>query len=130
MQINIQGKGTELTQALKDYAMKKLNKIEHFFHNIQQIDIELEVDKIREDAQKQIAKVTVWASGKILHATEATGNMYSSIDLIMDKLEEQVKKFKDKLVHERRRESAKEKQKLHQAITLPEPSEPELEEKK
>ena len=70
MQINYKGHGIEMTQALKDYSVKKLQKIEHFFHNIQKIDIELEFSKIREAAKSQIAKVTVWASGTKLHAFE------------------------------------------------------------
>ena len=109
MQINMQGKNIELTDALKEYAQKKLNKVEHFFHNIQKIDIELEVDKIKEEAQRQIAKVSVFASGTVLHATEATGDMYASIDLIVDKIDHQIKKFKEKLIQERRRDSAKDK---------------------
>ena len=109
MQINIQAKGTELTAALKEYAEKKLQKFEHFFSNIQKVDIELEVDKIKEEAERQMAKVTVFASGTILHATEATENMYSSIDLIIDKIDTQIKKYKEKLVHEKRRESSKAK---------------------
>jgi len=116
MQINIQGKGIELTQALKEYAEKKLQKVEHFFNNIQKVEIELEVDKIKEDAKKQIAKVTVWAQGTAIHATEATQSMYSSIDLIMDKLDQQIKKFKDKMVHERRREAAKSKHEIQNIL--------------
>lgn len=112
MQINIQGKGLELTDALKEYAQKKLSKIEHFFHNIQQIDIELEVNKIKEETQRQIAKVSVFASGTVLHASEATDNMYASIDLIIDKIDQQIKKFKDKLIHEKRREMAKAKHEI------------------
>ncbi len=116
MQINIQAKGTELTAALREYAEKKLQKIEHFFHNIQKIDIDLEVNKIKEEAERQIAKVTVWASGKTIHATEATSDMYSSIDLIIDKLDQQIKKFKEKLIDEKRRDSAKNKQILHETL--------------
>lgn len=124
MQINIRGKGIELTEALKGYAQKKLQKVEHFFHNIQQIDIELEVDKIKEDIESQIAKATVWMSGKIVHATEASADMYASIDLLIDKLDKQVKKFKEKIVQEKRRESSKEKYMLHESLadTEPEPS--------
>ncbi len=113
MQINIQGKGIELTDALKEYATKKLGKIEHFFHNIQTIDIELEVNKLKEEAQRQIAKVTVAASGAVMHATESSADLYSSIDTVIDKIDHQIIKFKEKLVHERRRDSAKAKQELH-----------------
>lgn len=120
MQINITGRGIELTEALKDYAQKKLHKVEHFFHNIQQIDIELEVDKIKEQAESQVAKATVWMSGKAAHATEASADMYASIDLLIDKLDKQVKKFKEKIVQEKRRESSKEKHILHESLAEPE----------
>jgi putative sigma-54 modulation protein len=120
MQVNIRGKGIDLTEALKDYAQKKIHKVEHFFHNIQQIDIELEVDKIKEQVESQVAKATVWMSGKIVHATEASGDMYASIDLLIDKLDKQVKRFKEKIVQEKRRESSKEKHILHESLAEPE----------
>ncbi len=120
MQLNIRGKGIELTESLKDYAQKKIHKVEHFFHNIQQIDIELEVDKIKEQVESQVAKATVWMSGKIVHATEASADMYASIDLLIDKLDKQVKKFKEKIVQEKRRESSKEKHILHEILDKPE----------
>lgn len=110
MQIKISGKGIEMTEALKQYVEKKIEKIEHFFNNIQEIHVELEVDKIREETKRQVAKATVWASGITLHATEAASSMYASIDMIIDNLDSQIKKFKDKLIHEKRRNSAKEKQ--------------------
>ncbi|MFA5104455.1 MAG: ribosome-associated translation inhibitor RaiA [Candidatus Margulisiibacteriota bacterium] len=120
MEINIRGKGIELTEALKDYAQKKIHKVEHFFHNIQQIDIELEVDKIREQVESQVAKATVWMSGKAVHASEASSDMYAAIDLLIDKLDKQVKKFKEKIIQEKRRESAKEKHILHENLAEPE----------
>jgi len=120
VEINIRGKGIELTEALKDYAQKKIHKVEHFFHNIQQIDIELEVDKIREQVESQVAKATVWMSGKAVHASEASSDMYAAIDLLIDKLDKQVKKFKEKIIQEKRRESAKEKHILHENLAEPE----------
>lgn len=116
MQITYKGHGLEMTEALKDYSVKKLQKIEHFFHNIQKIDIELEFSKIRETAKNQIAKVTVWASGTKLHAVEETGDMYAAIDLVVDKIDHQIKKYKEKLVHEKRRESSKEKHHIIESL--------------
>ena len=116
MQINVQAKGLTLTDALKDYAVKKLNKIEHFFQNIQQVEIELEVNNTKDAAQSQVAKVTVMVSGSKLHAQEISADMYASIDLLMDNIDNQVKKYKDKMIHEKRRESAKSKQVLHETL--------------
>lgn len=116
MQIKVKAKGLEITNALRDYVEKKMEKIEHFFHNIQKLEIELEIDKIKETSKSQVAKATVWASGVKLHATEATNNMYASIDLIIDKLDNQIKKFHDKLIFKKRRESAKEKHKIIENI--------------
>jgi putative sigma-54 modulation protein len=126
MQINVQGKGMELTNALRDYAIKKLNKIEHFFHNIQKVEIELEVNKIKEESKRQIARVTVWASGTAIHATEASGDMYASIDMIIDKLDHQMKKYKEKLIDERRRSSSKTKYFLRRIFTRRKPQETDI----
>jgi len=63
MKINIVGQGVELTESLKEYAVKKLNKIEHFFSNIQQVDFELVFNNTKEEAGRQIARATVFLSG-------------------------------------------------------------------
>lgn len=104
MQINIQGHGIELTPALKEYATRKIGRVQEFFNNIQKVQITLDVRKIDDLRKSQVAEVSLWAAGKkVIRATEAAHDMYSAIDLVAAEIERQVKKHKEKHVKEGRR---------------------------
>lgn len=90
---NIRGRNTEITQALRDYVEKRVGKINRYFGNIDEIVVLLSVEKDR-----HIVEVTAEVSnGLILRGEESTGDMYTSIDLVVDKLERQIRKQKTKL---------------------------------
>ena len=93
MQITTYGKNIEMTPSLKDYAISKVSKLERFFDkkNIE-AKIAFEVEKGR-----HIVEVTVYLDGIILRGEEATGDMYASIDGVIEKLERQVHKYKTKI---------------------------------
>ncbi len=92
MQININGHNVEITEALKDYINKKMGKLSRHFDNITIIHAILSVDK-----QKQKAEATVHVSGKDIFAEHTAENMYASIDGLVDKLNRQVIKHKEKI---------------------------------
>ncbi len=93
MQINISGQHVEVTPALKQYVTEKLEKLEHHFNHITQIHVILSVEKkIRQKAEAQVNL----AGGQI--CAEATNDdMYASIDKMIDKLDRQVVKHKEKM---------------------------------
>ncbi len=99
MQISIQGHGIELTEPLREYAHKKIGRLEEFFKNIQRIQIILDVRAIDDLNQKHVAEVNLWAAGKrLIRASEAGKDMYAAIDEVFEELERQVKKHKEKRV--------------------------------
>lgn len=91
MQVNIKGKNVELTESLKDYARKKIEKISKYFDHIISGDITFSTER-----QMHIVEVNISVNGEVLRGKEKTGDMYSSIDKVVDKLETQIKKIKDK----------------------------------
>ena len=93
----IKGPHLEITTAIKDYAEKKAQKLTKFFENIQKISIELDLNNTHNNEADQTASGTVWASGTVLKATETSKTLYSSIDLLVEKLQIQLKKHKEKL---------------------------------
>jgi len=106
MQIIVQGHGTNVTSAMRDYAFKKIGKIEQFFNNIQKADVVLDARAIDDKTRNQVAEVTLWVAGKkVIRATEAAQDMYAAIDLVCDEVERQVRKHKDKKVKETRRKA-------------------------
>lgn len=101
MDINVRGKNMEVTDALKDYAQKRIGKLEKYLEGFGIAQVKMEVKKDRHKVE-----VTVPINGMILRGEEATGDMYASIDLVVDKLEKQIEKYKGKLCEKRLARSA------------------------
>lgn len=97
MQITISAKNTQLTDAIRSYAEKKIGKLDRKIDNIISADIVLSVEKYR-----HIANVKINVAGEILKAEEVSKDMYSSIDLVYEVLEKQIEKLKDKLRSKKR----------------------------
>ncbi len=93
MSITVRGKNIDVTPALRDYVEKRISKITKYFSEVGNITAVLSVEK-----QKQGVEVTVPVNGIILRAQEFNADMYSAIDLVVDKIERQVTKHKDKLI--------------------------------
>lgn len=102
MEIKVRTHHLDITPSLKEYAYKKMEKLEKFFDNIQEIVIELNVESVSETEQRQVAMGTIWASGTVIRAKESSSTMYASIDLVFDKLEKQLRRYKEKLRDSRR----------------------------
>lgn len=92
MEINVRGKNIEATPALVDYAHKKLGKLDKHFEKSTDAQVVLSVIK-----EEHIVEVTLNLNGLILRGEESTGDMYASIDMVVDKLERQVKKYKTRM---------------------------------
>lgn len=92
MQINITGHHVELTDALRDYVNKKLNKLERHFDNVTNLHVVLTVEK-----QQQKAEANVHVTGQEIFAQANTSDMYASIDAMVDKLDRQIIKHKEKM---------------------------------
>lgn len=92
MQIQITAKNIALTDAIRNYAEKKVGRLEKYFDNITEANVLLEV-------QKNIHKVEVLLSAKgvMMKGLEKSEDLYASIDLATDKIEKQVVKYKEKL---------------------------------
>lgn len=108
MLINIQGHGFDLTGPLKDYADKKIGKLDEFFNNIIKADIILDARDIKSAVRSHVAEVSLWVGGKkVIRAAEAGQDMYAAIDLVFEELKIQLKKHKEKHIQEKRRDGEK-----------------------
>ncbi|MCL6450606.1 MAG: ribosome-associated translation inhibitor RaiA, partial [Acetobacteraceae bacterium] len=93
MQLTVRGKNVEVTAALKDYVAKKVGKIERYFDLPVTAQVTLSVQRDR-----HIVEVTLPLDGGFLvRGEEATGDMYASIDLVVEKLARQLEKYKARL---------------------------------
>lgn len=92
MQINLTGHHVEITDALRDYVDTKFDKLERHFDHINNVHVILNVEKLNQKAE---AKVNV--DGGELFAASEHEDMYAAIDSLVDKLDRQVIKHKEKL---------------------------------
>jgi len=92
MRITISGKGMEVSEYLRDTVEKKAGKLKRYFKPGTDVHVTLSIEKSR-----HIAEVTVQIDGVVLRSEEITGDMYSSIDIALKKLERQIRKHRTKL---------------------------------
>lgn len=102
MQVNLSGHHVEITAALKDYMNNKLARLERHFESVTSINCILTVEKLRHKAE---AKVNV--TGGTLYADAVEDDMYAAIDGLVDKLDRQIVKHKEKLTDHHARDSQK-----------------------
>jgi len=96
MKILIHGKNLELTGALKEYTEAKIEKATHLYKDIvKEADIHLSIEK-NPRVSFQTAEVTIFANGTVIRAEEKTENLYSSIDLVSNKLCRKLRKYKER----------------------------------
>jgi len=97
MNLNVSGHHVEVTPALRSYVHAKIERVSRHFDHVIDAHVILTVDK-----QRQKAEVTLHVSGKDLHCESVEGDLYAAIDLLVDKLDRQVLRYKDKLVEKKR----------------------------
>ncbi|NCB57776.1 MAG: ribosome hibernation promoting factor, partial [Gammaproteobacteria bacterium] len=91
-QINLSGHHIELTDALRDYVTSKFARLERHFEHINNVQVILTVEKL-----KQIAEAKLNVNGGEIFANAQDDSMYAAIDALMDKLDRQIIKYKEKL---------------------------------
>ncbi|MBX6350586.1 MAG: ribosome-associated translation inhibitor RaiA [Clostridia bacterium] len=99
--IRLHGKNIEITPALRRYVERKLGRLERYFDEALQVQVTMEVER-----DNHVVEVTVPVAGFILRGEEASPDMYASVDLVWDKLERQIHKYKTRLHRKPRREGA------------------------
>jgi putative sigma-54 modulation protein len=92
MQLSVTGHHIDITESLRNYVSTKLAKLERHFDHMTDIHCVLTVEKLEHKAE-----ATIHVGGGTLHAEHVETNMYAAIDILVDKLDRQVKKPKEKL---------------------------------
>jgi putative sigma-54 modulation protein len=92
MNLNISGHHLSLTPALREYVEAKLKRVERHFDHLINADVILSVEKVRHKAE-----ATIHSRGIDLHAEQICEDMYAAIDGLIDKLDQQTRKLKDKV---------------------------------
>jgi putative sigma-54 modulation protein len=89
MQLSVKGRNLEVTDAIRAYAEEKVQRMTRYLENIVSGTVYLSVEK-----HQQIAEVTLRVRDLTIRAEESTDDLYSSIDLVAEKLERQILRYK------------------------------------
>jgi putative sigma-54 modulation protein len=93
MQLFVKGRNLEITEALRAYAEEKVQRLTRYLESIVSATVVLSVEKHR-----HIAEVTLRVRELTIRAEEHTEDLYSSIDLVVEKLERQILRYKERIV--------------------------------
>jgi putative sigma-54 modulation protein len=96
VRLQVKGKNVEVTDSLREYAQEKLSKLERQLADPTRVELELAVERNPSISANHVAEATIWTKGPVLRAREASADHKASIDQLVDKLERQVKRYREK----------------------------------
>ena len=96
MKLQVKGRNVDVTDSLFSHAERKLGKLAKHLSDESRCELELAIEHNPSISDKQVAEATVWTKGPILRARESSSDMYVSIDQVADKLERQVKRYRER----------------------------------
>ncbi len=97
MNLKISGHHLELTPSLREYVITKLDRVLRHFDQVIDGNVVLSVDNHREKDKRQKAEINLHLKGKDIFIESCDADMYAAIDLMVDRLDRQVLKHKDKI---------------------------------
>jgi putative sigma-54 modulation protein len=106
MNLKISGHHLEVTPALREYVITKLDRVTRHFDQVVDINVLLTVEKQKEKERRQRAEVNLHVKGRDIYVEHASEDLYAAIDQLVDKLDRQVCRHKDR-VQEHHHQSVK-----------------------
>jgi putative sigma-54 modulation protein len=105
MRLQVKGKNLEVSESIRSYAEQKLGKLGRQLADPTQVELELSLERNPSIAARHVAEATIWTKGPTLRAREASPDMKASIDQLVDKLERQVTRYREKRQRGRSRDN-------------------------
>ena len=106
MQLIIKGKNLDVSEPLRDYVEKKIGRLERYLPTIHEARVELSVQKAKSSQDRHVVQITMRSNGTILRAEESNADMLAAIDAVKDKLQRQIKRFKERPIRKLQRAQA------------------------
>ena len=100
MKYNIRGNKIEVTEAINDYIESKISRVEKYLDDNDEVEAKAVIST---KGKEQKVEVTIWSGKYNIRAEESNEDLYAAIDLVVDKLERQFKKYKDKIYDRKRK---------------------------
>lgn len=97
MNLTISGHHLEVTPAIREYVQNKLERVKRHFDQVIDISVILSVDNFPEKEKRQKAEINLRLAGKTVYVESLSQDLYAAIDTLIDKLDRQVMKYKDRV---------------------------------
>ena len=97
MNLTISGHHIDVTPAIREYVQNKLERVKRHFDHLIDVTVILSVDNLTEKEKRQKAEINLRMSGKTVFVESVAQDLYAAIDTLIDKLDRQVMKHKDKV---------------------------------
>ena len=97
MNLTISGHHLDVTPALREYVLTKLERVTRHFDQVVDITVRLCIEKLSEKERRQKAEVTLHVKGKDIFVEQSHEDLYAAIDQLVDKLDRQVCRHKDRV---------------------------------
>ncbi len=103
MRLQVKGKNVDVAPSIREYAERKLAKLERHLASETQVEVELSEHRNPSIADRHIAEGTIYGKGTTLRARETARDARASIDQLVEKLERQAKRYRERRIVEPRR---------------------------
>lgn len=103
MKLIVHGRHVEVTDWVREYVEKKVGKLERYLPQVIEARAELTHNQTRAASDRYTAELTMWVNQSILRAEESTGDVFASVDAVVDKMSRQIEHYKGKRFQGRRR---------------------------
>jgi putative sigma-54 modulation protein len=96
MQLIVKGRNVEITDRIRNYVEKRASKLDRYLPDINEVRIDLSMEKTRSSQDRQAAQVTVRSNGAILRAEERADELFTAVDAVIEKIYRQIARYKGK----------------------------------
>lgn len=102
IEVDLNIRNIEISDRVRDYVKKKVSKLDRYLPGIEEARVDLTYEKsARSATDRQIAQITVWGKGFMLRSEEKSDNIQTAIDAAVDKMQNQINRYKGKRYHGR-----------------------------
>ena len=92
----MQGRNIQVTDRLREYVEDKVNKLDRYLSVITEARMELATESTKSSKDRQVAQLTVRSKGVLLRSEERSSDIFTSVDMVMDKMKRQIDRYKSK----------------------------------
>ena len=103
MRLDVKGRNVEVSPTIRRYAEEKFRRLERQLADGTHVEVEIALQTNRSTPEQHVAEATVWAKGSTLRARGTSAEIKASIDELVDKVERQVTRYREKRTARRRR---------------------------